>query len=141
MNKKTPSKKASLAVAARFIQPWRADLALSLLRSEGVVGYLADDHLARTEPISSILAGGIRLLVDGEDLARARQILERAEQGDLVLPEWEGDPESITMRERVPAPGEVRCQRCGSSHLEEKKGLWRIFSPGYRCRVCGNSFR
>jgi hypothetical protein len=141
MNKKAPSKTPTLAVAARFLQPWRADLALSLLRSEGVTGYLADDHLARTEPISSILAGGIRLLVDGEDLTRAREILERAEQGDLALPAWEGDPYRKHMSERVAAPGEVRCQRCGSSHLEVKKGLWRIFSPGYRCRVCGNSFR
>ncbi|TNF47008.1 DUF2007 domain-containing protein, partial [bacterium] len=126
MNNKTASELRTPVLAARFIQPWRADLALSLLRSEGVAGYLADDHLARTEPVSSILAGGIRLLVERKDLSRAREILNRAEQGDLALPAWEGDPHSKPMRERVSAPGEVRCQRCGSSYLEAKKGIRRF---------------
>lgn len=134
-------KDPSLVILARFLSPWRADLALGLLESEGIEAFLADDHLARNEPVSSALAGGIRLLVLEEDLTRAREVLDQAENGNLALPPWEGDPHSIPPRERAADAGEVRCPRCGSSHVERGAGLMALFVPRFRCRVCGRNWR
>jgi DNA-directed RNA polymerase subunit RPC12/RpoP len=127
-------------VIARFIQPWRADLTVSLLESEGVQSFLVDDHLARTEPVSSILAGGIRLLVRDEDASRASEILRRAESGEMSLQPWDGDPAGSPLPERVADAGEVRCPRCGSAHVAKRSGLAGFLKPGYGCRVCGRKF-
>ena len=113
---------------------------MSLLQSEGIESYLADEHLARNEPISSILAGGIRLLVRDGDAPRAREVLMRAEEGELDLPAWEGDPAGVPLVERVAAAGEVRCPRCGSAHVAKKSRMRAFLGAKYRCRVCGRKF-
>lgn len=59
-----------------------ADLAAALLASNGIEAHISADDAGGTYPVLQLLQG-VRLLVESEDEARAREILE-------ALPAWEG---------------------------------------------------
>jgi DNA-directed RNA polymerase subunit RPC12/RpoP len=137
------SSKDAFILMARYVLPWEADLALSLLASENIEAFLADEHMARAGIYHSALAGGVRLMVKEADAARAMEVLKAAESGELLTDRengreggWREDLETETLAQEP----ETRCPRCGSAHLERKGGLRALFSPGYKCRVCGAKF-
>ena len=145
-----------LALVAVFPEPWQADIAVSLLVSEGIRAFPADDWLSG-ETRRSVDTGGAGVVVVEADAPLALKILQMAERGDLSLPE-EG-PEYAAGEDRTrggtrwkpprrEGPGSAgggqgadglasaRCPRCGSANTERRKGVRGLFSPLYRCRVC-----
>jgi hypothetical protein len=67
--------KRNLLILERFRDLPEAMLAKGKLASEGVESYLADDNTVRMDWLWSNLLGGVKLLVDAEDLEAARRIL------------------------------------------------------------------
>jgi hypothetical protein len=136
--KDTSSSEGALVVLARYPEPWRADLVVSLLGSEGIEAFLADEHINRMARHVPWI-GGVGVVVREGDAQLALEILERAENGQLTADHGEPDDPltSHLAGENADLP---RCPRCGSAHLAGKKGIKALFSPGYRCRVCGNEF-
>jgi hypothetical protein len=147
---------AGLVLLVRFPEPWQADMFVSLLASEGIQSFLMDEHFVRNTK-HSVAIGGVGVVVRESDAAVAWEILQRAERGELSLPEetreyadqWSqveeraqkaGSPLSRELTgNREPETGAfsvVRCPRCGSAYSEKRKGIRALFSPGYRCRVC-----
>ena len=64
-----------------------AQIALGRLEAEGIPAYMADQHLVQTDWLYSIAVGGIKLQVEAEDEARAREILATDSSAAL-----DGDP-------------------------------------------------
>ncbi len=140
---------------ARFPELWQADMAVSLLASEGIQAYTADEFLVKNGRGSTVIGGAGIFVHEGDEMA-AWDILQVAERGELSLPEetaeftdeWnrlknkdkemsfqrrEVETRNQTLDSRHPS---VRCPRCGSANNERKKGLKALFRPGYHCRVC-----
>lgn len=67
---------AKLATAAVFYNLHEADIAMGLLESCGVDGFLCDEHMHRVHPLTAEVTGGIRLQVLEQDLAVARELLQ-----------------------------------------------------------------
>jgi hypothetical protein len=70
----TPAKRNSV-ILERFRDLPDAMLARGKLESEGVESYLADDNTVRMDWLWSNLLGGVKLLVDQDDVEAAKQIL------------------------------------------------------------------
>ena len=137
-----------LVTVARYVVPWQADLARTLLESEGIEVFLADEHMARTDPYHSALVGGVRLMVRGSAADRAVELISAAEDGRLE-PAREAQDRDAGQSRLTGGPagtasagsdGELRCPRCGSAHLERAGRLRALLGPGNRCRVCGFRF-
>lgn len=141
---------------AQFPELWQADLAVSLLASEGIEAWSADDLFINGTDHSTDM-DGVGVVVREADARSAFNILQMAERGELSLPEetaeftdeWnrrknekrETSSRGIELKTRNPESETrnsfvVRCPRCGSENNEKKKGIRALFSPGYRCRVC-----
>ena len=158
MTGETDGKKGSeadlrFALVALFPEPWQADIAVSLLASEGIRAYPADDWIVRK---ALFLSGvGTAVVVPEAQAPRALEILRMAERGELSLAEeppgygegskrGEGEnkgriPERAGSRLGQKASGGhpvVRCPRCGSENVARKGGLSAVFSRTWRCRVC-----
>lgn len=155
-NKHDESDNGGFVLLARFPELWQADLAISLLASEGIEAWSADELFINGTDHSTNM-GGVGVIVNEGDAMSAWNILQLAERGELSLrddltehtDEWNrrktGDRESSFRRIESdtlnPQPETrnsviVRCPRCGSENIGKKRGLTSLFSPGYRCRVC-----
>lgn len=66
---------SQLVTVATFDNMPDAHIALGRLRTEGVDGILADEHLVQTDWLYSIAVGGIKLRVPSEQVTRALEIL------------------------------------------------------------------
>jgi len=142
------------ALVALFPEPWQADIAVSLLASEGIRAHPADDWIVRK---ALFLSGvGTAVVVPETEAPRALEILRMAERGELSLAEEPpGYSEGSKRGERGnkrPLPGKttgsrvrqqpsgghpvVRCPRCGSENVARKGRLSAVFSRTWRCRVC-----
>jgi len=126
-------------VVATFTYPWEAELARSLLVSEGVAAVLADANLVRLDWFVAQAVGGVKVLVVPEEAERAAEVLAARES----LPE-------IGLATEEDAPGEPLCPGCGSSNLAFERwsragfvGSLLLFGfpvpiphPRWRCSRC-----
>ena len=154
--KKDTEDDGGYVLLAMFPELWQADMAVSLLASEGIQAYPADELLLKNARGSTAI-GKAGIFVHEGEAAAAWDILQMAERGELSLPEeatefsdeWNRrkskDKETpfrrgeIKTGNKTPYTGHdlsVRCPRCGSANNERKKGLKALFAPGYHCRVC-----
>jgi hypothetical protein len=141
---------------AWFPEMWQADLAVSLLVSEGIQAWSADDRFINGTDHATD-RGGAGVMVQEADAMSAWHILQMAERGEFSLQEeapaypdeWnrrkredrEKSSQRIENKTRNLEPEtrnlySVRCPRCGSENNEKRKGIRALFSPGYHCRVC-----
>lgn len=65
-----------------------AHLIVSVLESAGIAAEIPNEHILGVQPLYAILVGGVRVMVRGDDLARAREVLSST----VSAPE-DGDPE------------------------------------------------
>lgn len=126
-----------------FEQPVEAHLYLNILETEGMDAVLFDEHTVGLNPLYNLTLGGIKLKVREEDVERALQIINEAENRPLLNEEEQ----------------EVFCPECQSQDImlgyrSMKKGRWiwsglvSIFLgvlPPFgkkvnRCKACGNEF-
>lgn len=141
------------ALVALFPEPWQADIAVSLLVSEGIRAFPADDWIVRKTLFFSGV--GTAVVVPEPEAPRALEILRMAERGELSLGE-EGPGHHVRSKKREkkdkgklpegtdgrvrerPSGGHpvVRCPRCGSENVVRKGGFSAVFSRAWRCRVC-----
>jgi len=145
-----------LALIALFPAPWQADIAVSLLVSEGIRAFPADDR-RKGKPGQFAGNGESWVVVPEIEAPLALGILEMAERGDLSLPEEapgstdEWNRRKAEVRKAIPRRGQpgtdarvpgtdslflVRCPRCGSANISRTMGIRILFSPRYRCKVC-----
>ena len=99
----------------------------SLLESAGIAAWIADENLVRMDWFYSNAVGGMRLQVDENDEAAAREIIEEEPPRSIAYGEGEVCVQPI-------------CPKCGSAEVTmgDRDGaravtLWRSTSWRYRC--------
>jgi Putative prokaryotic signal transducing protein len=128
-----------LVTVRRYRDLMEAVLGRSLLDSAGISSWIADENLVRMDWFYSNAVGGMRLQVDENDEAAAREILE------------EGAPPTITYGEKEAFVQPV-CPKCGSVEVamgdgtEQGRSLVALYvlaipvpprKPVWHCEVCG----
>ncbi|MEO5996233.1 MAG: DUF2007 domain-containing protein [Chitinophagaceae bacterium] len=58
----------------------KASIELSLLKEAGIICHLKDEYTITIDPLLSPALGGMKLMVEEEDLLKAQQILENSDQ-------------------------------------------------------------
>lgn len=76
-----------LTTIERMLDPLQAQLVRALLQSEGIPCFLADQQTVQTNPLWTMLVGGVRLQVPQRLAQRAREVIEAMEQGRYALDE------------------------------------------------------
>jgi hypothetical protein len=104
-----------LVTIAQFHNVALTQLAAGMLRSAGIEVFVADEHMGTQYPLAT---GGVRLQVRAEDEARARLLMEAAD-------ELEDEGEAIELEEDA-----VLCPSCGSTSFHYV-GEGRL-----RCEAC-----
>ena len=113
------------------------------LESEGITCFLFDEHIVSINPLYSNSVGGIKLKINDEDLAHAKEILL----------ELEGTPYTTDDGKAI------HCPKCASTHIQsgyksmKNAGgilaaimsfilvVFPIYSKGvYKCLDCGEEF-
>ena len=114
------------------------------LESEGILGFLFDEHTVTMNPLYSYTVGGVKLKIDKEDLQRAQELMAQVEQAPILQ-----ENGSV-----------VTCPRCSSTELytdfksmKGPAGIASIFvsfvfmalpiyyKRGYKCKACGEEFK
>ena len=151
-----PEAEIRLALVAYFPETWQADVAASLLDSEGIQAFPADDWTGRRSRGSGRDAGSWVVVPEVQAL-NALEILQMAQRGELALPEdgpgysdeWNRQKSEVKetrsvggkmySRDQTEGAGgcfAVRCPRCGSANTARKVGIGGFFTRGCRCKVC-----
>lgn len=139
---KTPGREWHRPVTLRvFTHLQEGLLAKSILESAGIRCFLADENIARLDGIMSIACGGLKLWVDEQDAAGAKELLEHEIPGDAA-------------ENAASGPSRLRCPHCQSPavSIESLDGraapsglfaklqtLWK--RRGLKCNSCGNEWR
>ncbi|WP_026958774.1 DUF2007 domain-containing protein [Aliagarivorans taiwanensis] len=135
---------SQLVVVARFSFPHEAHIARSMLESEGVPAFVADEHTVNMQWLYSNAIGGVRLLAPTEHAKRAIELLQQDHSDALCE----------VLAEEYPDTAEV-CPDCGAIEIEPytqgKKAAFVVFlllgfplffyKHGLRCRRCGCFWR
>lgn len=123
-------------VVGRYSSVSDAEMARMCLDSGGIDSFISNEYHSTLSPLSVIAFGGVGLMVDGEDAARARVLLAEDEAAN---------------RERYGVAAR-RCPACGSENvgmpgvpylvfavlMVVTVGLFSYFFRGKRrCRDCG----
>ena len=137
-----------MKTVANFPDLASAQLAKSLLESEGIEALIPDEHLAGIDWRLGTAIQGVRVQVDDEDAEEARGLLE----GDDVAV----DEEMLESADAIPAAD--LCPRCGSSETASPKWkrrlkaatlifpllifAWPFLAAGQRlaCTSCGHEW-
>jgi hypothetical protein len=61
----------------------KANLDLSMLQDAGIRSYIKDEYTVTIDPLLSPALGGMKLMVDEEDLSHANHLLEEADRREL----------------------------------------------------------
>lgn len=113
------------------------------LESEGIVCFLFDEHIVSINPLYSNLVGGIKLKINEEDVAHAKEILLELEETPYTA-----DTGKV-----------ISCPKCASAHIQSgyksMKSVGGIISvitslllvvfplyskDVYKCLDCGEEF-
>lgn len=128
-----------LVTVRRYRDLMEAFLGRSLLESAGISSWVADENLVRMDWFYSNAVGGMRLQVDENDEAAAREILE------------ERAPRTITFGEEEAFVQPI-CPKCGSTEVamgdgtERGRSLAALYvlaipvpprKPMWHCEACG----
>jgi hypothetical protein len=76
-----------LTTIERMLDPLQAQLVQALLQSEGIPCFVADRQTVQTNPLWTMLVGGVRLQVPQRLAQRAREVIADMEQGRYALDE------------------------------------------------------
>ena len=134
---------SELVTIAAFRDVLLAHVALSKLESEGILCFLADEHIVNAQWLYSNAVGGVKLRVRGSDAETARKILAGDE---ALVAESEREPEA--------AAPDLVCPHCGGGHVVQRNWT-RIFAAlslllgiplpffcrRFRCGDCGQTWR
>jgi hypothetical protein len=118
---------------AKVLWIHEADLIKAELDSHGIPAFIPDEGMAVTYPVMGNTLGGIRVQVNDEDEARAREIIGRSSDASV-------SPESC-----------ITCPSCGSERVSQSKMSVRMFFGSllllgfpfilmkrrFRCEACG----
>lgn len=113
------------------------------LESEGITCFLFDEHIVSINPLYSNSVGGIKLKINEEDLAHAKEILLELEETPYTTDEGKA----------------IHCPKCASTHIQsgyksmKNVGgilatitsfllfIFPLYSKDvYKCRDCGQEF-
>ncbi|MDE2422099.1 MAG: DUF2007 domain-containing protein [Gammaproteobacteria bacterium] len=132
----------NLVVIATFSFPLEAQIARTSLESAGIEVLVADEHTINMDWLYSNAMGGVRLLVESEDVDEARRVLGTDFSQDV--------DENFLVNEKN-ATDVIHCRRCGSDQVYAFTkgepptfltfmllGLPLVFyKHGQKCKDCG----
>lgn len=72
-------------IFAHYLNPTDAHVICSCLVAGGVPAMVADANLVQMNDLWAFAVGGVRILVPTSHMAKAREIIEAFERGDLAL--------------------------------------------------------
>lgn len=131
------------AVAEWHVSPWEAHVSRALLESEGVPGFLQNEHHVTVNWPMARMLGGVRLMVPVEYMDAVRAIFDLRDRGDL----------EEALAKEFP-PDVPSCSVCGVGVFSEKRDwlaiviavvlmlkMTIIFPPPRlkRCAACGHA--
>lgn len=76
-----------LTTVERLLDPIQAQLIQALLQSEGIPCFIADQQTVQTNPLWTMLVGGVRLQVPQRLVRQAREVIAAMRQGRYALDE------------------------------------------------------
>lgn len=74
-----------LTTIERLLDPVQAQLLQALLQSEGIPCFIADQQTVQTNPLWTMLVGGVRLQVPLRLAQQAREVIAALQQGRYAL--------------------------------------------------------
>jgi hypothetical protein len=138
-----------LVTIATYNYPLEAHLARTKLESEGIEGFVADEHTINANWLYSIAVGGVKLWVKESDAGKAAQVLQ-----DTTPDISEETKESIEYTD------DERCPRCNSIdihyetfHIRRVFFLWFLIylvsfpfifpfmKRKWKCNACGYEWK
>ncbi len=135
-----------LIVLNRYYSVPDAELARGRLESEGIPAFVCDENMVGAQWLYSQVIDGMRLMVRGQDAAKAAEILSLEPIKEEELAKEAGATEDVT------------CPKCGSNNVwrGSSSGLPRLLawvvtfiwdmialipSGRFRCLSCGHIWR
>ena len=76
-----------LITIERMLDPVQAQLVQALLQSEGIPCFIADQQTVQTNPLWTMMVGGVRLQVPQRLAQQAREVIAAMQQGRYALDE------------------------------------------------------
>ncbi len=134
---------SELVTIAAFRDVLLAHVALSKLESEGILCFLADEHIVNAQWLYSNAVGGVKLRVFGRDVKTARKLLA---DDEAFVAESEEEPAA--------AAPDLVCPHCGGGNVVQRN--WTrifaalslllsiplpVFCRRFRCGDCGQAWR
>jgi hypothetical protein len=139
----------SLVVVDTYNYPLQAHLARTKLESEGIEGFVADEHMITANWLYSIAVGGVKLWVKESDAEKAMQVLES------ISPDIRD--ETVATQDYT---DDERCPRCKSINIDYQSihtrrffFFWLIFyvvglplilpffKRKWKCNSCGYEWK
>lgn len=132
---------SSLIVLTTFNTLWPAEILVARLQAEGIDASIPDRHLINANAFLVGAIGGVRVMVQADELAQAREIVAAVERGEFALTE-------VDFNGPLDDPVE-RCPRCGSGRViqddtRKRRALVSVFLLGIplpfsrKDKLCGN---
>ncbi|WP_337271910.1 hypothetical protein [Moellerella wisconsensis] len=69
----------------QYLSPLDARIQAGLLRTEGITSMLLDENMVWNNQMYSQAVGGVKLLVNKDELTRALDILDKLHQGEFAI--------------------------------------------------------
>jgi hypothetical protein len=129
----TDSPSAELVTIRRYLWPHEAQVARSVLESDGIAAVVQDQHMAQMDWLYVQAIGGLRLQVSSEDAGRATELLDTLEASAPPPP---ADEDAVA----CPLCGSLEQERVVTGRRLAGLGLfgvpfWRQRSV-WRCASC-----
>lgn len=126
-----------LVTIATFNELTEAHILKGRLEAEGILCFLGDEHIVGVQPFYSVAVGGVKLKVTEGDVAEARAILARIQEGS-------GQFDYDTIEMAPPTQEYTRtltCPNCGSDNVGELGFPLPFVSRRYTCYNCSHTWK
>jgi DNA-directed RNA polymerase subunit M/transcription elongation factor TFIIS len=136
-----------MQTVARYLERTEAEVAVALLRAEGVPVHLADEEMTRLAWLYSIALGGTRLMVPDDRLEEARALLTDLSSQDADAPQ--PGAVDVTVDETCPACKSEAVSYSGRDRRLRAVSMlfiWfgvpvMMWGKRLRCQQCGYEWR
>jgi len=129
-----------LVTVRSYRDPIAAELAKSLLESQGIRAFVFDQYFAGINWLYSLALGGVKVKVDASDLESAREVLRSSEDAGLEATAESGDADAC------PACGSREIEAAPIQRVSKFASLWLglpipLGRHVDRCRSCGHTWK
>ncbi|MDH3251401.1 MAG: DUF2007 domain-containing protein [Ignavibacteria bacterium] len=132
----------SIVIVKTYEFPYLAHLDRAKLADEGIDSFVRDENVVSVAPFYTHAVGGVKLMVRGTDLQKAKEVLRVNEYSELSRA-FDGQVEE-----------QVLCPNCGSVDISQHRSMISgflflllfflpvaLFSGKHVCGTCGHTWK